>query len=103
MQVLAIDKMIKAVDDSELMKHLPEELAATVKLYLDEKVRTFYFRKDRPGIIFIMEADSLEDAKESLITLPLVKVGILNFDLIPIGPLLPLGTLFPQFGDVLDK
>ncbi len=101
MQVLAIDKMLKQVEDSELQKHLPEELAATVKLYLEEKVRTFYFRKDRPGIILIMEVETLEEAKASLDTLPFVELGILGFELIPIGPLLPLGTLFPQFGDVL--
>ena len=95
--------MLRQVDESELLEHLPEELAATVKLYLEEKVRTFYFRKDRPGIILVMEADSLESAKTALSTLPLVDLGILDFDFIPIGPLLPLGTLFPQFGDVFTK
>lgn len=103
MQVLAIDKMKRKVEDKELMEHLPEELAATVQLYLQEKVRTFYFRKDRPGIIFLMEAESLEAAQEDLASLPLVKLDILDFDLIPIGPLLPLGTLFPQFENVFDK
>lgn len=103
MQVLAIDKILREVNDEELMSHLPEELAATVKLYLEERVRNFYFRKDRPGVIFIMEVDSMADAKEALSTLPLVEVGILDFDLIPIGPLLPLGEAFPQLGDVFAE
>ena len=96
MQVLAIDKMSKHITEEELIPHLPKELAATVKLYLEEKIRTFYFRKDRPGVVFIMEAESLEEAKGMLDKLPLVELGILDFDLIPIGPLAPLENLLPQ-------
>jgi len=103
MQVLAIDKMLREVDESEIIQHLPEELEATVKLYLEEKVRTFYFRHDRPGIILVLEASSLDQAKEFLDTLPLVKVGILDFDLIPIGPLMPLTEVFPRLKEVFLK
>ncbi|WP_431124578.1 hypothetical protein [Flagellimonas flava] len=93
MQILAIDKMKRAVSESELNQHLPEELAATVKLYLDEKIRSFYFRKDRPGVIFFMETASLDEARSILEQLPLVEEGILDFDLIPVGALTPLATL----------
>src|SRR5690348_18512268 len=87
MQVLAIDKVLEGVTNDMLLPHLPTELAATVNLYLKEKIRTFYFRKDRPGVVFILEAENLDEAKEILSTLPLVKERLLDFDLIPIGPL----------------
>ena len=95
MQILAIDTMSPDVEDAQLRPHLPEELAATVKLYLNETIRNFYFRKDRPGVVFIMESDSLETARATLNRLPLVEVGLLDFELIPIGPLMPLANLVP--------
>ncbi|MCE7994480.1 MAG: hypothetical protein HEP71_21015 [Roseivirga sp.] len=94
MQFIAVDKMAKEVSEDELNRHLPSELAATVGLYLNEVIRTFYFRLDRPGVVFILEANSLEEVKVELSKLPLVEVGILEFEIIPIGPLTPLGKLF---------
>ena len=73
MQVLAIDRVMEGVTDKVLLPHMPAELAATVNLYLKEKIRTFYFRKDRPGVVFILETENLDEAKEILSTLPLVK------------------------------
>ena len=98
MQILAVDKISEGVTPAILEPHLPQELAATINLYLQEKIRTFYFRKDRPGVVFIMECHSVQEAKEILATLPMVQEKLLDFDLIPIGPLMPLGRLFKQAG-----
>jgi len=98
MQILAIDKISQGVTAAILEPHLPQELAATINLYLQEKIRTFYFRKDRPGVVFIMECQSVQEAKEILATLPMVQEKLLDFDLIPIGPLMPLGQLLKQAG-----
>lgn len=95
MQILAIDKIQEGVTPAMMQLHLPQELAATIKLYLQEKIRTFYFRKDRVGVVFIMECENIEEAKDTLATLPMVQEGLLDFDLIPIGPLMPLGRLNP--------
>jgi len=96
MQVLAIDKVPEGVTKEMLFPHLPSELAATLNLYLQEKIRTFYFRKDRPGVVFLLETESLNEAKEILGTLPMVKENLLDFDLIPVGPLAPLGMLLQK-------
>ena len=96
MQVLAIDKIPAGVTKEMLMPHLPQELATTVNLYLQEKIRTFYFRKERPGVVFLLETESLDEAREILGTLPMVKENLLDFDLIPVGPLAPLGMLLPK-------
>lgn len=93
MQILAIDKIRQDVTPAMLEPHLPQELAATLKLYLQDKIRTFYFRKDRPGVVFIMECGNVQEAKETLATLPMVQERLLDFDLVPIGPLMPLGLL----------
>ncbi|HEX4849188.1 MAG TPA: hypothetical protein VFV08_00210 [Puia sp.] len=96
MQVLAIDKKLDGVTDKMLLPHLPSELVATVNLYLKEKIRTFYFRKDRPGVVFLLETESVDEAREVLETLPMVKENLLDFDLIPIGPLAPLGMVLQK-------
>ena len=72
MQILAVDKINEGVTSEVLEPHLPQELAATINLYLQEKIRTFYFRKDRPGVVFVMECHSVQEAKEILATLPMV-------------------------------
>ena len=96
MQILAIDKPKEGITEELLTPHLPQELAQTVGLYLEEKIRTFYFRKDRPGVIFLLECDSITEAREMLDKLPLVQEGLLDFDLIPIGPLKPLEMLLQR-------
>lgn len=96
MQVLAIDKVPAGVTKEMLFPHLPSELVATVNLYLQEKIRTFYFRKDRPGVVFLLETENLDEAREILRTLPMVKENLLDFELIPVGPLAPLGMLLPK-------
>lgn len=103
MQILAVDKISQGVTAAILEPHLPQELAATINLYLQEKIRTFYFRKDRAGVVFIMECQSVQEAKEILATLPMVREQLLDFDLIPIGPLMPLGRLVGPMPAIAQK
>ena len=98
MQILAIDKLTKGTTEEKMRRHLPKELAHTIQLYLDEKIRTFFFRKDRPGVVFIMESDSLDEAQRVINELPLVKEKLLDFELVPIGPLKPLEILLTAPG-----
>ncbi len=96
MQYFAIDKSIEGVTEDQLRPHLPAELAATLQLYLSDKVRNFYFRKDRPGVILLMEVEHKKEAENLLNTLPLVQLGLLAFDLVPVGPLEPLELLLAK-------
>ena len=47
----------------------------------------------RGGVIFLMTVDSIEEANKLFKGLPLGQANLLTFDLMPIGPLLPLGML----------
>ena len=93
MQILAIDKVPAGVTEEALAPYLPQEVSQTLSLYLEDKIRAFYFRKDRPGVVFIMESASVEEARQVLDKLPLVEENLLDFDLIPVGPLKPLELL----------
>ncbi len=93
MKVFAIATPAKPISDQERQTIMPKEVPDTLKLYLDGKIEQFWFRGDQPGVIFLMQADSLDDAKTTIAALPLAAQGFLDFQFIPVGPLAPLGLL----------
>lgn len=93
MKVFAIGTGTKQLSEEEERKYMPHEVPQTLKLYLDGKMEQFWFRGDAPGVVFLMSVDSLDEAKALTCALPLVVAGILKFEYIPVGPLLPLGML----------
>lgn len=87
---------LKPLTPEQRKQHLPAEVPATLKLYLDNKMEQFWLREKEAGVIFLMNVASVDEADRLLKTLPLGKAGLLTFDLMPIGPLLPLGLLMPS-------
>ena len=53
----------------------------------------FWLRDKGAGVIFLMSVDSVDEADRLLKALPLGQADLMTFDLMPIGPLLPLGML----------
>jgi len=51
------------------------------------KIEQFWFREDKPGVIFLMNTESLDQAKSKIHELPLAANGFLGFEFIPVGPL----------------
>jgi hypothetical protein len=96
MQVFAIGSIIKPITPEQKAEIMPKEVPATLQLYLDGKIDHFWYRQDAPGPIFLINANSVEDAKATLETLPLVAQGLAKYDLIPVGPLAPLGALMQK-------
>ncbi|KAA6459275.1 hypothetical protein DYQ86_17925 [Acidobacteria bacterium AB60] len=72
---------------------MPAEVRATVKLYLDGKIREWYSRGDGKGVIFLTEATSEDEARSFMETLPLAKAQLMDTQYIPVGPLVPLKLL----------
>lgn len=93
MKVLAIGNIVKPLTPEQRAEIMPEEVPSTLKHYLDGVIEQFWYRQDKPGVIFLMNVDSLEHAKAELDTLPLVTAGFAQYDIIPVGPLAPLGML----------
>ena len=94
MKIMAIAAPKVALTPDVLTPHMATELHATLKLYLDGKVEQFWF-VEKSGPIFLMNVDSIDHAKATLDTLPLVAAGLMAYDLKPVGPLIPLGRLIP--------
>ena len=93
MKVLAIGSIIKPLSDEQRSEIMPKEVPATLKHYLEGKIEQFWYRHDAPGVIFLMNATSIDEARTAVETLPLVTGGFARYDFIPVGPLAPLGLL----------
>ena len=92
MKVMAIGTL-NPLSPEQRQRYMPKEVPATLQLYLDGKMEQFWLRDKEEGVIFLMSVDSVDEADRLLKALPLVQDGLLTFDLMPIGPLLPLGML----------
>ena len=92
MKVMAIGTL-KPLTPEQRQTYLPKEVPATLQIYLDGKMEQFWLRDDDAGVIFLMSVDSVEEADALLKALPLGQANLLTFELMPVGPLSPLGML----------
>ena len=91
--VLVIETPKEGVTFPQIFAVMPQEARATVKLYLDGKIREWYSRGDGKGVIFLVDATSVDDARAILEDLPLAKAQLVDSQYIPVGPLTPLRVL----------
>ena len=91
--VLVIETLKPGVTPQQIMAVIPEEIRATVKLYLDGKIRQWYSRGDGKGGIFLVDAKTEDEARALMETLPLAKEHLLDHEYIPVGTLMPLRAL----------
>jgi hypothetical protein len=96
MKVLCISKWAKAPSPEERDAILPKEVPATLKLYLDGVIEQMWFKLDAPGVVFLVNAESVDAAKTHVHGLPMGQAGLMDFDFIPIAPLAPLGMLIAE-------
>jgi muconolactone delta-isomerase len=72
----------------------PFEVRETVRLHLEGKIEQWFYRTEGPrGVVFILNVADKQEAHELLEKLPLGVAGFMTFELIPLGPLRPLGLL----------
>ena len=92
-EVMVIETAKQGVTRQQIMAVMPSEVRATVKLYLDGKIRQWYSRSDGKGVIFLVDAKTEAEARAVMETLPLAKEQLMDHEYIPVGPLMPLMTL----------
>ena len=92
--VVLVNLTIKPdIDRAQLMKVMPDEVRDTVKLYLDGKIQQWYSRGDGRGVMFMLNAQSVDAAKAIMSELPLSKANLANLEFTALGPLGPLRML----------
>ena len=93
-KVLAIGQLVGPLTPDQQKVMRPKEVPATLRMYLDGKIDQWWFRKDgKGGVVFLINATSVEEANRVLEGLPLQEAKLLIFELIPLGPLAPLYVL----------
>jgi hypothetical protein len=83
----------QGVTRQQIMNVMPAEIRATVKLYLDGKIRQWYSRGDGRGVVLFLDVTTVDEAHDIMDTLPLAKENLMDHEYIPVGPLMPLASL----------
>jgi hypothetical protein len=92
-EVMVILTAKQGVNRQRIIRVMPAEIRATVKLYLNGEIRQWYSRGDARGVIFFLGVKTVEKAHAIMETLPLSKENLMDYEYIPVGPLLPLASL----------
>jgi hypothetical protein len=96
-KILAIGQFTsKAADMARRLPVMAREVPATLRLYLAGKIEQWFIKPDLSGPVFILNVSHVEDARELLTKLPLGLEGMMEFSLIPLGPLTPLRLLLQE-------
>lgn len=95
MKVFATGSITRPPSSEQQAQIMSREVPDTLQLYLDGKIEQFWFRQDRPGVVFLMDVASVDEARSLVGKLPLTEGGFMSFELTPVGPLAPLGRLIP--------
>lgn len=98
MKIMAIERELPGATAESFRVHLDEEAAKVWDLYLAGVIRELYFRGDQNTAVLILECEHTAEAEEALATLPLVKAGLITFELIPLVPYPGFARLFAATG-----
>lgn len=94
MRILALDRPLPGATPEQFQAQLINEVRHAWLGYKRGLVRDFYFRQDRPGVALLLECSSVEEAQKALAEFPLAKAGVLEFEVIPLGPFTNWELLF---------
>src|SRR5277367_6229439 len=83
-EVIVIETAKPGVTPQQIMAVIPAEIRATVKLYLEGKIRQWYSRGDGKGVVFVVDAKTEEEARAVMETLPLAKEQLWDTQYIPV-------------------
>lgn len=95
-KILAIGTVNRNGTPDKIGPILPHEVRATVGLHLQGVIDQWFFQKDGYGVVFILNLSDPYHAHEILEKLPLGVAGMMDFELIPLGPLKPLAMLIGE-------
>jgi hypothetical protein len=98
MKILALEKAVPGVPDGACEPHLRAEAARAWELLQEGVIRELYFRTDRPAAVLVLECESLKIARAALATLPLVRHGLIELELVPLRPYPGFERLFGRPG-----
>ena len=97
-KILAIERELSDATAESFRVHLNEEAAQVWELYQAGVIRELYFRDDETAAVLILECENAAEAEVVLTALPLVKAGLITFEVIPLVPYPGFARLFADTG-----
>ena len=95
MKILVLPRRRAGVPLEAFQPHVTAEIQAVWDLYAQGICREFYARADQAGpAVLTLECASIEVAQAALASLPMVELGLLDLDLVPLAPFTHLSQLF---------
>jgi hypothetical protein len=85
MKILAIEKDVEGVDWENEQETLENEAKVVYLLSCEGLIREIYFTENKIAVL-ILECENIAKASEVLNTLPLVKKGLIAFDVMELRP-----------------
>ena len=97
MKILALEKEVPGISDDQFTPPLlKEEAMRAWQLHQTGIIRELYFRQDRNEAVLILECKDVEEAQSVLATLPLMKSGLIAFNIIPLVSYTGFARLFSE-------
>lgn len=96
MKIIALEKEMPEVPFERIMPHLAAESLRAYELMQANVLREIYREQGGFRHVLIFECTSVEEAEGYVQSLPLVREGIIAFELIALGPYPGFERLFAQ-------
>lgn len=94
MKIIALERETPNITGEQFSTYLRAEAAKVWELYQSGLAREIYFRQDQSTAVLVLECAGIEEARSALNALPLVRAGLIDFDLIPLQPYPGFARLF---------
>jgi hypothetical protein len=101
MRIIVLEQEEPGLSAEDFQPHLKAEAARVWALHQAGVIRESYFRADATQAVLILECADVAEARAALATLPLVREGLIAFELIPLRPYDGFARLFE--GDEIAK
>ncbi len=95
-KILAIEKELPGVSAERFKEHTKAEALRAWELYQAGVIRELYFRADERCAVIMLECADVDEARGVLKTLPFVKEGLIDFEIIPL-------TAYPGFERLFSR
>ncbi len=97
MKIIAMERPVSGVSDEAFEPELlREEAARAWELHQSGAIRELHFRADREEAVLVLEVPDEAAARGVLAELPLVRAGLIDFELVPL-------RAYPGFARLFTK
>ncbi len=98
MKILALGRDVPGTTREQFAPHLRAEAERAWELHQEGVIRELYFRTDEDSAVLVLECDGIREAERALAALPLVREGLIAFDLVPLRAYPGFARLFGESG-----